>query len=123
MININKMGKKTKEQKVRAEKRNKRITQEKYAMQNALNKLMKQMSEQQDTENLKVSVGEQELSFSVVDEVELNSIVDFKEENKQMFNPEFDNVEFTIEDREEIRNVFPANVEGSEEFNQANNEQ
>lgn len=123
MININKMGKKTKEQKVRAEKRNKRIAQEKYAMQNALNKLMKQMSEQQDTENLKVSVGEQELSFSVVDDVELNSIVDFKEENKQMFNPEFDNVEFTIEDREEIRNVFPANVEGSEEFNQANNEQ
>lgn len=117
------MGKKTKEQKVRAEKRNKRIAQEKYAMQNALNKLMKQMSEQQDTENLKVSVGEQELSFSVVDDVELNSIVDFKEENKQMFNPEFDNVEFTIEDREEIRNVFPANVEGSEEFNQANNEQ
>lgn len=30
--------------------------------------------------------------------------------------------EFVPVDVEEIRNVFPANVEGSEEFNQANNE-
>jgi hypothetical protein len=115
------MGKKAKEQRAKVEKRNKRVAQEKYAMQNALNKLMKQMTEQQEAESLNVSVGEQEVPFSVVDESELNSIVEFKEQNGKMFEPEFDSAGFSIEEREEIRNVFPANVEGSEEFNEANN--
>ena len=57
-------------------------------MQNALNKLMKQMAEQQEAESLNVSVGEQEVPFSVVNDVELNSIVEFKEENGQMFEPQ-----------------------------------
>ena len=57
----------------------------------------------------------------VVNDVELNSIVEFKEQNGKMFEPEFDSAGFSIEEREEIRNVFPANVEGSEEFNEANN--
>jgi hypothetical protein len=95
------MGKKTKDHRVKVEKRNKRIAQEKYAMQNALNKLMKQMAEQQETESLNVSVGEKEVPFSVVNDVELNSIVEFKEENGQMFEPEFDSAGFSIEDREE----------------------
>ena len=84
------MGKKTKDHRVKVEKRNKRIAQEKYAMQNALNKLMKQMTEQQEAESLNVSVGEQEVPFSVVDETELNSIVEFKEQNGQMFEPQVD---------------------------------
>ena len=42
------MGIRKKEQRAKVEKRNKRIAQEKYAMQNALNKLMKQMTEQQE---------------------------------------------------------------------------
>jgi hypothetical protein len=82
------MGKKAKEHRAKVEKRNKRIAQEKYAMQNALNKLMKQMAEQQETESLNVSVGEKEVPFSVVNDVELNSIVEFKEENGQMFEPQ-----------------------------------
>ena len=82
------MGKKAKEHRAKVEKRNKRIAQEKYAMQNALNKLMKQMAEQQEAESLNVSVGEQEVPFSVVNDVELNSIVEFKEENGQMFEPQ-----------------------------------
>jgi hypothetical protein len=82
------MGKKAKEHRAKVEKRNKRIAQEKYAMQNALNKLMKQMAEQQETESLNVSVGEQEVPFSVVNDVELNSIVEFKEQNGKMFEPQ-----------------------------------
>jgi hypothetical protein len=82
------MGKKAKEHRAKVAQRNKRIAQEKYAMQNALNKMMKQMAEQQEVENLNVSVGEQEVPFSVVDETELNSIVEFKEENRQMFEPQ-----------------------------------
>jgi hypothetical protein len=82
------MGKKAKEHRAKIEKRNKRIAQEKYAMQNALNKMMKQMAEQQETESLNVSVGEQEVPFNVVNDVELNSIVEFKEENRQMFEPQ-----------------------------------
>ena len=82
------MGKKTKDHRLKVEKRNKRIAQEKYAMQNALNKLMKQMAEQQETESLNVSVGEQEVPFSVVNDVELNSIVEFKEQNGKMFEPQ-----------------------------------
>jgi hypothetical protein len=82
------MGKKAKEHRAKVEKRNKRIAQEKYAMQNALNKMMKQMAEQQEVENLNVTVGGQEVPFSVVEESELSSIVEFKEENRQMFEPQ-----------------------------------
>ena len=83
------MGKKAKEHKAKVEKRNRRIAQEKYAMQNALNKMMKQMAEQQEAEKLNVSVGEKEVPFSVVDEVQPNSIVEFKEENFEILEPEF----------------------------------
>jgi hypothetical protein len=86
------MGKKTKEHKAKIAKRNRRIAQEKYSMQNALNKIMKQMAEQQEAEKLEnemsVSVGGQQLPFSVVDAgmEEVGSIVDFKEKNPDMFN-------------------------------------
>jgi hypothetical protein len=82
------MGKKAKEHRAKIEKRNKKVANEKYAMQNALNKMMKQMAEQQEVEKLNVTVGEQEVPFSVVDEAELNSIVEFKEQNGQMFEPQ-----------------------------------
>ena len=102
------MGKKTKEHRAKVEKRNKRVAQEKYAMQNALNKMMKQMAEQQEAEKLNVTVGGQEVPFSVVDESELNSIVEFKENNPEILNsnldePEFDSTGFSIEDREETQ--------------------
>jgi hypothetical protein len=82
------MGKTAKAHRAKIEKRNKKVSNEKYAMQNALNKLMKQMAEQQEVEKLNVTVGEQEVPFSVVDEAELNSIVEFKEQNGKMFEPQ-----------------------------------
>jgi hypothetical protein len=95
------MGKKAKEHRAKVEKRNRKVAQERYAMQNALNKMMKQMAEQQEAEKLNVTVGGQEVPFSVVDESELNSIVEFKEENAQMLDPEFDSAGYSVEDREE----------------------
>jgi hypothetical protein len=84
------MGKKAKEHRAKVAKRNRRIAQEKYSMQNALNKLMKQMAEQQEAEkmeeNLDVNVGGSQVPFSVVTDEELNSIVEFKESNPDMFN-------------------------------------
>jgi len=84
------MGKKTKEHRAKVAKRNRRIAQEKYSMQNALNRLMKQMAEQQDAEKMEqdinVNVGGSQVPFSVVTDEELNSIVEFKESNPDMFN-------------------------------------
>jgi hypothetical protein len=84
------MGKTAKAHRAKIEKRNKKVANEKYAMQNALNKMMKQMAEQQEVEKLNITVGEQEVPFSIVDETELNSIVEFKEQNGQMFEPQVD---------------------------------
>ena len=101
------MGKATKAHRAKVEKRNRRISQEKYAMQNALNKMMKQMAEQQSTEEtekqLTVKVGDKEMPFSVVEENEIDSIVSFKENNPEIVNigePEYDSAGFSIEDRE-----------------------
>jgi hypothetical protein len=84
------MGKKAKEHRAKVAKRNRRIAQEKYSMQNALNRLMKQMAEQEDAEKmeqeLNVNVGGGQVPFSVVSDEELNSIVEFKENNPDMFN-------------------------------------
>jgi hypothetical protein len=84
------MGKAAKAHRAKVAKRNRRIAQEKYSMQNALNKLMKQMAEQQEAEkmeeNLGVNVGGSQVPFSVVTDEELNSIVEFKENNPDMFN-------------------------------------
>jgi hypothetical protein len=84
------MGKAAKAHRAKVVKRNRRIAQEKYSMQNALNKLMKQMAEQQEAEkmeeNLNVNVGGSQVPFSVVTDEELNSIVEFKENNPDMFN-------------------------------------
>jgi len=128
------MGIRKKEHRAKVAKRNKKVAQERYAMQNTLNKMMKQMAEQKDGENLNVTLGGQEVPFEVIAEpvsdgikgFEFGGNVSFKEENPEILNtgevePEIDSAGFTIEDREEIRNVFPANVEGSEEFNEANN--
>lgn len=83
------MGKATKKHREKVAKRNRRVNQEKYAMNNALNRVMKQMAEMRNKEemenNMNVSVGGQQVPFSVVDENDFDSIVDFKEENQQMF--------------------------------------
>ena len=124
------MGKKAKEHRAKVAKRNAKVGQAKYTMQNAFNKMMEQMAKKQEEEKLNVTVGDQEIPFEVVAQPISNSIkgfefegnVSFKEENPEILNAaEFDSAGFSIEEREEIRNVFPANVEGSEEFNEANN--
>ena len=69
------MGKKAKEHRAKVAKRNKRIGQDKYAMQNAFNRIMKQMAEAKNNEELEnglnVKVGDSEAPFSVVSEDEL----------------------------------------------------
>jgi hypothetical protein len=88
------MGKKAKEHRAKVEKRNKRIAQEKYAMQNALNKMMEQMAKKQEEENLNVTVGDQQIPFEVVTEptntgikgFEFEGNVSFKEENPEILN-------------------------------------
>ena len=64
-------------------------------MQNSLNKLMEMMAKQKDAEetekNLNISVGGSEVPFSVVEEDDLNTIVEFKENNQEMFDVEKDN--------------------------------
>ena len=69
------MGKKDKEHRAKVAKRNKRIGQDKYAMQNAFNRIMKQMAEAKNNEELEnelnVKVGNSEIPFSVVSEEEL----------------------------------------------------
>ena len=80
------MGKKAKEHRAKVEKRNRRISQGKYAVQNALNKMMKQMAEQEEAEKLKIEVGDKEVPFEVVSQPVGNSLVDFKQSNPDMFN-------------------------------------
>ena len=69
------MGKKDKAHRAKVAKRNRRIGQQKYSMQNALNRIMKQMAEQKDNqeveEQLNIKVGDNEIPFSVVSEDEL----------------------------------------------------
>lgn len=80
------MGKKAKEHRAKVEKRNKRIAQDKYAMQNALNKIMKKMAEEKEAESLKVKVGDKEVPFEVVSQPLGNSIVNFKEDGADFIN-------------------------------------
>jgi hypothetical protein len=69
------MGNKTKEHRAKVAKRNKRIGQDKYATQNAFNRIMKQMAEAKNNEEvedqLNIKVGGNEIPFSVVTEEEL----------------------------------------------------
>jgi hypothetical protein len=73
------MGKKDKEHRAKVAKRNVKSNQDKYAMQNALNKIMKRMAEEKEVENLSVSVGDKEVPFQVESIPVGNSIVNFKE--------------------------------------------
>jgi hypothetical protein len=89
------MGKAAKAHRAKVEKRNRKLAAEKYKMQNSLNKLMEMMAKQKDAEetekNLNISVGGSEVPFSVVEEDDLNTIVEFKENNQEMFDVEKDN--------------------------------
>jgi hypothetical protein len=123
------MGKKAKEHRAKVEKRNRIVAQQKYAMQNALNKVMKEMTEKMEAEKLQVKVGDENVPFEFVAEpmetgikgFESGNIVDFKESNPELLEadfdkdnePEFDSAGFTIEDREIDINADGAFVESN----------
>lgn len=89
------MGKREKEHRAKVAKRNRKLAQDRYSMQNAMNRIMEQIRQQKDNEktaeSLEVKVGESQVPFTVIDESELNSIVEFKEENQEIFDVEKDN--------------------------------
>jgi hypothetical protein len=64
------MGKKAKAHRAKVQKRNRKLSQERYTMQNSLTKMMKEMALQQNAEkeNLQVKVGDETVPFEVVAE-------------------------------------------------------
>ena len=64
------MGKKAKAHRAKVVKRNKKMGQDRYAMQQSLTKMMKEMALQQNAEkeNLQVKVGNETVPFEVVAE-------------------------------------------------------
>ncbi len=147
------MGKKAKEHRKKVEKRNKRLNQKKLGIQKAFDNLMEeQIQKLKTSEDLNLELSGVTLPFEVIDKDKLDSIVDFKSKHPELimgneeesnkinkeFQHEFNGAGYTIEDREidvdtdmvgefvkyeEVKNIFPANVEGSEEFNMSNTEQ
>jgi hypothetical protein len=128
------MGKKAKEHRAKVAKKNRIVAQQKYAMQNALNKVMKEMAEKMEADKLEVKVGNENVPFEVIAEpmetgikgFESGNIVDFKESNPELLEadfdkdnePEFDSAGFTIEDREININVDGTFVESNIETEQ-----
>jgi hypothetical protein len=89
------MGIRKKEHRAKVAKRNGKMGQAKYAMQNALTKMMEKMAkEQQENEKLQVKIGEENVPFEVVAQPMSNTIkgfefegnVSFKEENPEILN-------------------------------------
>lgn len=64
------MGKKAKAHRAKVQKRNRKLSQERYTMQNSLTKMMKEMALQQngEKENLQVKVGNETVPFEIVAE-------------------------------------------------------
>jgi trimethylamine:corrinoid methyltransferase-like protein len=60
------MGKAAKAHRAKVEKRNRKVSQDRYSMQNALNKMMKKMVEEKQNEELQVKVGNENVPFEVV---------------------------------------------------------
>jgi hypothetical protein len=102
------MGKKAKEHKAKVAKRNQKIAQAKYTMQNTFNKMVEQMAKTQDEGNLNITLGDEQIPFEVVAQPTSNSMkgfefegnVSFKEENPEILSTdEFDSSGYSIEDR------------------------
>ena len=114
-------------------------------MQKAFDLLLQQQLEKMKEEkDFTIENKGQEVNFEVVEDKAIEHAFKFtpnEEESAKInkeFEPEYDSAGYTIEDREidvdtdmvgefvkyeEVRNTFPANVEGSKEFNQAITEQ
>lgn len=75
------MGKLSKAHRAKVEKRNQKITVEKYAMKKAIEKMFEAQKMMSQTENLNVELNGQDLGFEVVEEVKNNIVIDEKNIN------------------------------------------
>lgn len=86
------MGKKAKEHRAKVAKRNKKMSQERYSMQNTLNKMMQRITEEKQNEELQVKLGNENIPFEVetkplntgIKGFEFEGNVSFKEEHPEM---------------------------------------
>ena len=75
------MGKSSKAHRAKVEKRNQKITVEKYAMKKAIERMFEAQKMMSETENLNVELNGQDLNFEVVEEVKNSVIIDEKNIN------------------------------------------
>jgi hypothetical protein len=110
------MGKKAKEHRAKVEKRNRKLAQERYAMQNAIKKMMEKM--EKESEDVNVTLGDNQIPFEIV-EGEIPKKEEDTNFNLPFNEPEFDSAGFSIEDREidiEVDGVFvESNIEKEQE--------
>lgn len=92
------MGKKEKEHRAKVAKRNRKIAQEKYATQKAIEKMMERMKQQSEMD---VKVGDESVPFEVLGEAD--SLLE--QQSLDNTEPIFDSAGFTTEDR--VENVEP----------------
>ena len=72
------MGKASKAHRAKVEKRNQKITVEKYAMKKAIERMFEAQKMMSETEKLNVELNGQDLNFEVVEEVKNSVIIDEK---------------------------------------------
>ena len=75
------MGKASKAHRAKVEKRNQKITVEKYSMKKAIERMFEAQKMMSETENLNVELNGQDLGFEVVEEVKNNIVIDEKNIN------------------------------------------
>ena len=75
------MGKASKAHRAKVEKRNQKITVEKYAMKKAIERMFEAQKMMSETEKLNVELNGKDLNFEVVEEVKNSVIIDEKNIN------------------------------------------
>lgn len=79
------MGKRAKEHRAKVAKRNKRLAQEKSAMQKAFDKLLNdQIEKLKNNDGLNVDISGNTIPFQVFDKEEMDSIAEFKETHPEL---------------------------------------
>ena len=75
------MGKSSKAHRAKVEKRNQKITVEKYAMKKAIERMFEAQKMMSETEKLNVELNGQDLNFEVVEDLKNSVIIDEKNIN------------------------------------------
>ena len=75
------MGKSSKAHRAKVEKRNQKITVEKYAMKKAIERMFEAQKMMSETEKLNVELNGQDLGFEVVEDLKNSVIIDEKNIN------------------------------------------